>query len=221
VIRVVDNGAGIPSHALRQIFEPFRQGDSSITRKHGGLGLGLAIVNQLVALHDGTIEAHSEGLGRGSTFVVRIPALEGPNAAVDARVDRLDEIPRLDGLSVLVVEDEEDTRSLIEYVLHSQGANVTTSPSVADALEKMRASPDVIISDIGLPEVDGYSFMRKVREINSQTPAVALTAYARREDIENAVAAGYDLHIAKPIEPERLILAVDQLVRRRQLEDLA
>jgi PAS domain S-box-containing protein len=216
VIRVVDNGAGIPSHALRQIFEPFRQGDSSITRKHGGLGLGLAIVNQLVALHDGTIEAHSEGLGRGSTFVVRIPALEGPNAAVDARVDRLDEIPRLDGLSVLVVEDEEDTRSLIEYVLHAQGASVTTAPSVADALEAMpKAHPDVIISDIGLPEVDGYSFMRKVREINTETPAVALTAYARREDIENAVAAGYDLHIAKPIEPARLILAVDQLVRRR------
>ncbi len=215
VIRVVDDGAGIPSHALRQIFEPFRQGDSSITRKHGGLGLGLAIVNQLVALHDGTIEAHSEGAGRGSTFVVRIPALEGPSAATDVRLDRLDEIPRLDGLSVLVVEDEEDTRALIEYVLHSQGANVTTAPSVADALEAMpKTRPDVIISDIGLPEVDGYSFMRKVREINTETPAVALTAYARREDIENAAAAGFDLHIAKPIEPARLILAVDQLVRR-------
>jgi PAS domain S-box-containing protein len=221
VIRVVDNGSGIPSHALRTIFEPFRQGDSSITRKHGGLGLGLAIVNQLVALHDGMIEAHSEGPGRGSTFVVRVPALEGASAAVDARLERAGDIPRLDGLSVLVVEDEEDTRSLIEYVLHSQGATVTTSPSVADALEKMHDAPDVIISDIGLPEVDGYSFMRKVREINTETPAVALTAYARREDIENAVAAGYDLHIAKPIEPKRLILAVDQLVRRRPVEQHA
>jgi len=222
VIRVVDNGAGIPSHSLRTIFEPFRQGDSSITRKHGGLGLGLAIVNQLVALHQGTIEAHSDGLGRGSTFVVRVPALEGPSAAAELRVDHPNEIPRLDGLSVLVVEDEEDTRTLIEYVLHSQGASVTTSPSVADALEKMSSdtgeTPDVIISDIGLPEVDGYSFMRKVREINTDTPAVALTAYARREDIENATAAGYDLHIAKPIEPARLILAVDQLVRRRGFE---
>ena len=219
VIRVVDNGAGIPSNALRTIFEPFRQGDSSITRKHGGLGLGLAIVSQLVALHDGTIEAHSEGLQRGSTFVVRIPALDGATSTTNTHVDRPGEIPRLDGLSVLVVEDEEDTRTLIEYVLHSQGANVTTSPSVADALEKMpTASPDVIISDIGLPEVDGYSFMRKLREINTETPAVALTAYARREDIENATAAGYDLHIAKPIEPLTLILAVDQLVRRRSIE---
>ena len=215
VVRVVDNGAGIPTSALRQIFEPFRQGDSSITRKHGGLGLGLAIVNQLVALHNGTIEAHSDGLGRGATFVVRVPALDGASITNELPVDRLDAIPRLDGLSVLVVEDEDDTRSLIEYVLHSQGANVTTAPSVADALKAMTsASPHVIVSDIGLPEVDGYSFMRKVREINTATPAVALTAYARREDVENAVAAGYDLHIAKPIEPARLILAVDQLGRR-------
>ena len=124
-------------------------------------------------------------------------------------------IPRLEGLSVLVVEDEEDTRTLLEYVLHSAGASVTTASSATAALQAMPDThPDVIISDIGLPEVDGYSFMRKVREMKTTTPAVALTAYARREDIELATSAGYDLHIAKPIEPARLILAVDQLVRR-------
>jgi CheY-like chemotaxis protein len=172
-------------------------------------------VKQLVTLHDGTIEAHSEGPSRGATFVVRMPALDASSVAPEAHVERLDAIPRLDGLSVLVVEDEEDTRTLLEYVLQSQGASVTTAHSVAAALEAMpNALPDVIISDIGLPEVDGYSFMRKIREMKTMTPAVALTAYARREDIEHATAAGYDLHISKPIEPTRLILAVDQLVRR-------
>jgi PAS domain S-box-containing protein len=215
VIRVVDNGAGIPSNVLNHVFEPFRQGDSSITRKHGGLGLGLAIVKQLVTLHGGTIEAHSEGPGRGATFVVRIPAIETATVTPDAHVERLAVIPRLEGLSVLVVEDEEDTRTLLEYVLHSAGASVTTASSATAALQAMPDThPDVIISDIGLPEVDGYSFMRKVREMKTTTPAVALTAYARREDIELATSAGYDLHIAKPIEPARLILAVDQLVRR-------
>jgi PAS domain S-box-containing protein len=220
VVRVVDNGEGIASHLLPHVFEPFRQGDPSITRRHTGLGLGLAIVQQLVSAHDGRIEASSEGIGRGATFVLRLPALADATVDDTPPVERLDSLGRLDGLSVLVVEDEDDTRALIEYVLYARGARVTAAHSVAAALSALpNAAPDIIVSDIGLPGVDGYSFIRRVREAGTVTPALALTAYARREDVERAKAAGYQMHIAKPIEPTRLVAAVGWLAHGADVKE--
>jgi CheY-like chemotaxis protein len=205
-ICVVNTGEGIAADVLPYIFDPFRQADASTTRRHGGLGLGLAIVKQLVAAHGGTIHANSEGPGKGSQFVVTLPARGAvPSVATAARSTAAPTIeadvtkpvaPRLDGLSILVVDDEEDARGIIGHVLQSQGATVTSVASASEALDvlTMTMKPDVIVSDIGMPETDGYAFIRRVRALpvtrGARTPAVALTAYARKEDRPTRVRRG-------------------------------
>ncbi len=217
VIRVSDSGEGMRPEVLPVVFEPFQQADASTTRRHGGLGLGLAIVKHLVTAHGGTIQVSSDGVGKGATFVVRLPArLVVP--AVGSPVTRTGErpVPRLDGLRLLVVDDEDDARMLVGAVLSEQGAEVHMVSSAAEALAKLPLfKPDVVVSDIAMPQTDGYSLIRKIRalppELGGRTPAVALTAYARSEDARLAYAAGFQMHVAKPIEPVELAMVVANL----------
>jgi CheY-like chemotaxis protein len=185
--------------------------------------LGLAIVKQLVIAHGGTIRATSEGRGKGAIFVVKLPVRE---AAVRAPIDRAAlvggrVVPRLDGLRLLVIDDEEDARSVVATVLRGQGAEVHLAASATEALAKLEdVRPDVVVSDIGMPETDGYALIRQIRALpatlGGRTPAVALTAYARREDAERAFAAGFQMHVAKPIEPAQLAIVVANLGGRSQ-----
>ncbi len=225
---VSDNGQGINPQFLPVIFDRFRQADGSTTRKHGGLGLGLAIARHLVEMHGGTIKARSEGINKGATFIVRLPlrpanhnleAGAGLSASMGGNKNRLDNCsPVLDGLRILVVEDEVDTRDLILTVLKQCGAEVRGSESAAEALVVFKEwSPDLLITDIGLPKEDGFSLLRKVRELNQQSgqiPAVALTAYATPEDRDRVLSAGFQMHIAKPVEPEELLTIIANIAGR-------
>jgi PAS domain S-box-containing protein len=220
-IRVQDTGAGIAPEHLPHLFERFRQVDSSTTRKHGGLGLGLAIVRHLVEAHGGSVEAQSEGIGRGAAFTILLPirALDLPEISPET-AQRVAEAPAegevletlapsselLKGVRVLVVEDDRDSLELLRVVLEGAGAKVTATPSARDALDTGEAF-DVIVSDIGMPEMDGYTFIRSIRtrEVGSKVPAVALTAYARPEDARRAMRAGFQEHLSKPIAPSALI----------------
>jgi signal transduction histidine kinase/ActR/RegA family two-component response regulator len=224
VITVKDDGQGIPAEFLPHVFDRFRQADGSITRHHGGLGLGLAIVRQLVELHGGTVRAQSEGEDRGATFVVELPRVAeevAVNENANGRRQRYDDRP-LSGLDVLLVEDEPETRRALSAVLESSGATVNAVANAAAAYERVRAgSPDVFISDIGLPGEDGYSLMRRIGDLSAERgtprlPAMALTAYARSEDRDRALAAGFQAYAAKPIEPEDLVRAVATLGGRAQ-----
>ena len=215
-LSVSDTGEGIRREALPRVFERFQQADASTTRRHGGLGLGLAIVRHLVTAHGGTVSAESEGEGKGATFLVSLPARSAV-PALSARASSGGDVTiRLDGLRVLVVDDEEDSRTLVGAVLGNQGADVHLVDSAAAALEKVALiRPDVIVSDIGMPQMDGYELMRKIRALSpangGRTPGVALTAYARAEDSERAFAAGFQRHVAKPIEPTQLAIVVATL----------
>jgi len=220
MIRVRDDGEGIAGEFLPHLFEAFRQADGSTTRRQGGLGLGLAIVKQLVDAHGGTITAHSDGEGLGASFLVELPARaaapgDWARRAAPAHATASRQI-RLDGLRLLVVDDDEDSRDLIGLMLAGQGATVSSASSAGEALRLVADSPpDVLVSDIGMPDVNGYSLIRRVRTLpghrGGRTPAVALTAYARAEDGERAFAAGFQAHVTKPVDPDRLTAVVANL----------
>jgi PAS domain S-box-containing protein len=230
-VEVVDTGEGIRPDVLPYVFDPFRQADSSTTRRHGGLGLGLALVKQLAAAHGGVVQVNSAGAGRGATFVVTLPA-RALTAAVAVpprpKPTRAGEeevtVPRaeLEGVNVLVVDDEDDARELVGETFRSAGATVHLASSVAQALGLLEsARPDVIVSDIGMPSEDGYSLLRNVRARAANggggTPAIALTAYSRAEDADRAVAAGFQRHLAKPVGPAELIRLAAALVGRHAM----
>lgn len=235
-ISVGDSGEGISSEFLPYVFDRFRQGDGKTTRLHSGLGLGLAIVRQLVELHGGTVSAHSDGPGRGSIFKLRLPVLsinnvpDSKSVASDFTLTRarvtdglnLECSPRLDGLRVLVVEDDPDTRQMLKALLSEYNADVITVPSAAEAIKEIgRRKPDVLVSDLGMPEQDGYELIKKVREMESadhtaRIPALALTAYAKAEDRVRALAGGYQVHLSKPVEPAEFLLVVANLAGRGQ-----
>src|SRR5688500_13217720 len=219
-VTVQDTGQGIDSEFLPRVFDRFRQADSSTTRSFGGLGLGLAIVRHLVELHGGTVSAESEGAGKGATFTATFPLLTERAAAVAQGVEfHAAESRSLDGLRVLLVDDEPEAREIISTVIGRTGAEVKACISASDALSKLAEwRPDVILSDIAMPEEDGYSFIGKVRSLprekGGETPAAALTAYARDEDRNQALAAGYQMHIAKPIGASQLVTMVAKLAGR-------
>lgn len=222
-LQVRDTGAGIAAEFLPHVFERFRQAESSEARAYGGLGLGLAIVRQLVEMHGGQVEARSDGLGRGATFTVRLPAWEAARkpmaaaAAADAPPHDLGHT-LLAGRRVLVVDDEPDGREMLALLLRSHGARVLTAASAEEGLHSLLSHmPEVLISDIGMPNVDGYELMRRVRACDSEAcrriPAIALTAFARAEDAAKARSAGFQMHMAKPVEPAALISSIMALAR--------
>ena len=227
-IVVSDTGQGIPPDFLPHVFDRFRQADQKTSRQHGGMGLGLAIVRHLVELHGGTVSATSEGEGQGATFTVMLPIT--PLYQVDPTGSRVhpgarDLLPaddiadRLDGMRVLVVDDEADTRDLLRQGLEYCGAKVNVVGSATEALDALLSLvPDILISDIGMPGTDGYDFIRQVRALPAnkvrRIPAIALTAYTRVEDRLNALRAGYDMHVPKPVELAELVAVATSLTRR-------
>ena len=228
-IEVIDTGKGIKSEFLPYVFERFRQADNSITRSYGGLGLGLAIVRHLVELHGGTVHVESEGEGKGATFVVILPAIaqnynqiklenskEHHNIDLSAPTDSISSSLLL-GLHILIVDDEADTRELLITILQDYGAEVTAASSATEAFEILqKLQPNVLISDIGMPNEDGYALIRKIRALHPQQggkiPAIALTAYAKSEDRNQAILAGFQLHIPKPINPAELAIMISNLL---------
>ncbi len=226
-LSVSDSGAGIDAIFLPHVFQRFRQADASTTKAHGGLGLGLAITKNLVEMHGGTITVESKGLGKGSTFVVRLPVAavrESAPSTFGARTAQspvpmhIDAPRELRGLRVLVVDDEPDGREVVAAILASCGATAVTAASVAEAMGAFAQHvPDVILSDIGMPEEDGYALITRVRELSREnggaTPAACLTGYASVEDRRRALLAGFTMHIPKPIDPGELVAVVASLAR--------
>jgi PAS domain S-box-containing protein len=225
LLRITDSGCGIEPDFLPHAFERFRQDDRGATLSRRGLGLGLAIVRHLVGLHDGVVSASSEGKDKGSTFLVTLPLLASPAAALEPVVRKADralplEGPALFDLHVLVVEDDEDARELLRVLLEAQGARVSSANAVVSALELIQTDkPDVIVSDIGLPGEDGYVFIRRVRalspELGGLLPVIALTAYSSLNDRNRAIAAGFAAHLAKPFDPPKLSATIARLTGRR------
>ena len=222
-IEVADTGIGIPGDFLPFVFDRFRQADSSMSRRHNGLGLGMAIVRHLVELHGGTVTVESAGENQGTTFRLRLPKHTGPvpdEVLVPGR-KLPDEVPvtdldRLNGLHVLIVEDDADSRNVLALLLQRLGALVEAVSSAQEAYDRLtKRRPDVLVSDIGMPDEDGYSLIRRVRALcgDHRVPAIALTAYARKQDAEAAIGAGYDQHLPKPVAPADLIKAIKIVTR--------
>ncbi len=220
-LQVADTGAGIDPAFLPHVFDQFRQADQSMTRPHGGLGLGLAVVRHLVELHGGSVRADSAGEGRGAVFSVLMPL--SPNPELLASLDRftplptgLEELPSLEGLRLLLVDDEQDSREMLAAVLQQCGAvvrHVASAASALSALDEFR--PDVLVSDIGMPGEDGYALIRQIRALKparwGALPAVALTAYASAEDRVRVLAAGFQMHVPKPVDAAELAATVASL----------
>ena len=215
---VRDTGEGIDSGFLPLIFDRFRQADTSIARKHGGLGLGLSIVKELVALHGGTVRAESPGLGRGATFIVSLPKPRQSVPAPKPAGASQKSVPSLHGARVLVVEDDPDSRDLVGKLLREKSADVKTVDSARAALQWLERNwPAVLVCDIAMPEQDGYSLLKEIKkrfgEQGARLPSIALTAFARSEDRTRAMDMGFHLHMAKPIEPAELVAGVASLLR--------
>jgi CheY-like chemotaxis protein len=227
-MRVTDTGQGISRDFLPFVFDRFRQADSTSTREHGGLGLGLAIARHLVEIHGGTIKAESQGEGKGATFSVRLPSVGSqldtsrvlPAASADTEVGfKADS--RLNGIHVLLVDDDADTLDLLTAALKQQKATVTAVSSAQDAIQAIKNSkPDVVVSDIAMPGEDGYQLIERIRAMEvdgtASIPALAITAYAKHEDREAALSSGYQGYLSKPIELSEFITAVAQAVSREQ-----
>ena len=218
-LAIEDSGQGIAPELLPHVFDRFRQGDSSSTRHSGGLGLGLALVREIVALHGGTVCAHSAGVGQGARFVVRLP-VRGSWKSNEAPESAGLPTPaaNLDGLSILVVDDEPDARTVVAETLKLEGARVTITDSALSALEKLQESDahyDIIVTDIGMPEEDGYSLIRRLRALKSgrRMLAIAVTGYASSADIETAMTAGFDLHVSKPLDFNTFVPLLRRLAR--------
>ena len=224
-ISVADTGQGIAPEFLGYVFDRFRQADATTARRHGGLGLGLSIVKHLTELHGGTVRVTSEGIGRGATFTISLslhPLLEAPHERADAlreaALDAAAAKPNLAGIRVLVVDDQEDSVEIVRRVLERNGGNVCTARSMDEALKAFaNFSPDVLLSDIGLPNHDGYELIARLRSLpgGRRVPAVALTALARSEDRNRALRAGFQMHIAKPVDFAELITVVQNLAALR------
>jgi signal transduction histidine kinase/CheY-like chemotaxis protein len=209
---VRDTGIGIPPALIERVFDPFLQVDGSTTRRHGGLGLGLSIAAQLVGLHGGTLDAASDGAGKGACFTLRLP-MEHEPAASPAR-DAAPDAQRLDGLRLLVVDDEPDARAVVARMLAERGADAHVASCAEDALALLSgASFDVLVSDVAMPDVDGYELLRRVRERGLDVPALAVTAFAHADDRQRALQAGYRAHVAKPVRSAELAAAVARLAR--------
>jgi CheY-like chemotaxis protein len=227
-IAVKDTGIGIEAGFLPYVFDRFRQADSTSTREYGGLGIGLAIVRHIVEMHGGGVSASSRGRGQGATFRIRLPMIsalrpEGPKTepAPAPEIERkvLNESHRLDEVRVLLVEDNPETLDTLKVIFEESGAEVIAATSVDEALDALdRFRPDVLVSDITMPDRDGYDLVREVRsrapERSGKIPAVALTAYVRAEDRVRVLSAGFQMHVAKPIDPNDLIAAVASLTGR-------
>jgi CheY-like chemotaxis protein len=216
-LRVSDTGIGIRPELVDAIFDRFRQADSSTTRRHGGLGLGLALVKHIVELHGGCVGAESAGEARGATFTVSLPAASSEDRA-GANGSSPAEPPSVSGLHVLIVDDEPEVRELLRHALEEDAAIVHDAASAPDALAEIeRFHPDVLVSDIGMPVEDGYQLIQSIRglppERGGRTPAVALTAFARPEDCARALRSGFQVHLAKPVEPSKLLEVVARLGR--------
>ena len=232
-VRIIDTGEGIKPEFIPHVFGRFRQADATTTRRHGGLGLGLAIVKQLSELHGGTVRVSSAGVGQGATFIVSLPLIsihvepsEAENARRHPQLAQTSiphgECAELTGLKVLVVDDEADARGLVRRLLEDCGATVIVAASASEGYWMLQSErPDILVSDIGMPGEDGYSLIRRVRALETEkggnTPAVALTAYARAEDRMKAVVAGFQHHVVKPVEPAELITMVASLAKRGEL----
>lgn len=220
-VSIADTGQGIAADFMPQLFTRFTQAETSTARRHGGLGLGLALVKSLVELHGGTVSASSPGPDQGSTFVVTLPmsVIQGESESILAAVPPTSSpltLPDLKGFRVLIVDDEPDARALIERILAKCNATVTTAATAAEGVESVKQNhPDMILSDVGMPGEDGYEFLAKLRQLSDEeggdTPAVALTAFARSEDRRRALMAGFQMHLPKPVEPAELIAVVTNL----------
>jgi CheY-like chemotaxis protein/two-component sensor histidine kinase len=229
LIRVRDTGEGIPHEFLPYLFDRFRQADGTSTRQHGGLGLGLAIVRHLVELHGGTVQAESAGEGSGATFIVRLPLAANDRTPTHRRetepfwtAEKVEAhnapLPTLEGLRVLLVDDDQDTLQMLSAMLTEHKATVQAASSAAEALEALEwFQPNVLVSDLAMPCEDGYSLITKVRALDSgerQIPAVALTAYIRIEDRARALAAGFNMFVPKPVEPQELLTSIANLAEK-------
>jgi CheY-like chemotaxis protein/PAS domain-containing protein len=216
-VRVTDTGKGIAADFLPHVFDRFRQADGSTTRRHSGLGIGLALVRQLVEMHGGTVRADSEGEGLGATFTVQLAALRATASVAPSETTPLAlQAPSRNAVTVLVVDDDQDAREIAMLFLEGSGARVFTAASADEGLRLLqRERPDVLVADIGMPGTDGYAFIRQVRSLppgqGAETPAVALTALVRDEDRRRALDAGYQSHLAKPVSCDALLATVSRL----------
>jgi len=215
-IQIADTGDGIAPDFLPSVFDRFRQANASSTRTHGGLGLGLAIVKRLAELHGGRVDARSEGIGRGATFTVRVPLRLAPPEPPPPPAEAYDGEGELAGITLLLLEDDPDGREALRIALEQTGAQVHAGGSAAEGRQIMdEVSPDVIVSDIGMPGENGYEFLRTVRARSAaHIPAIAITGFASKQDREEAVRSGFDEHVAKPVNVDVLLGKLRDMVRR-------